>query len=68
MKDLERRNEKVKGYRDMRKLFEDKFIDIITIATPNHWHSPHVWAVRSRQGCLRREARFAQRVRKAVNW
>ena len=24
---------------DMRKVFEDKSIDIVSIATPNHWHA-----------------------------
>jgi predicted dehydrogenase len=28
-----------KGYGDVRKLLEDKEIDAISIATPNHWHS-----------------------------
>lgn len=28
-----------KGYVDVRKLLEDKEIDAISIATPNHWHS-----------------------------
>src|ERR1039457_7129439 len=26
-------------YRDYRKLLEDKSIDAISIATPNHWHT-----------------------------
>jgi predicted dehydrogenase len=30
---------KPKTYSDIRKLLEDKSIDAITIATPNHWHS-----------------------------
>lgn len=30
---------KPKGYGDVRKLLEDKEIDAISIATPNHWHS-----------------------------
>lgn len=35
----------VKGYRDYRKLLEDKDIDAIVIATPNHWHAlMTVWA------------------------
>jgi predicted dehydrogenase len=29
----------VKGYKDIRQALEDKEIDAITIATPNHWHS-----------------------------
>src|SRR2546423_8217717 len=30
---------KPKGYTDIRKLLEDKDVDAISIATPNHWHS-----------------------------
>jgi predicted dehydrogenase len=30
---------KPKGYTDVRKLLEDKDIDAVSIATPNHWHS-----------------------------
>ncbi len=30
---------------DLRKVFEDKDIDVVTIATPNHWHSlAGIWA------------------------
>jgi predicted dehydrogenase len=33
------------GYTDVRKLLEDKSIDAISIATPNHWHSlMGIWA------------------------
>ncbi len=36
---------KAKEYRDMRKLFEDREIDAVSIATPNHWHSlSTIWA------------------------
>jgi len=41
---------KVKGhepkvYSDMRKLFEDKEVDAVSIATPNHWHAlATIWA------------------------
>ncbi|HEX7960101.1 MAG TPA: Gfo/Idh/MocA family oxidoreductase, partial [Terriglobales bacterium] len=36
---------KPKGYSDIRKLLEDKDIDAISIATPNHWHSlMAIWA------------------------
>ncbi|HUK16281.1 MAG TPA: Gfo/Idh/MocA family oxidoreductase [Bryobacteraceae bacterium] len=32
-------------YKDVRKLLEDKSIDAITIATPNHWHTLiTIWA------------------------
>lgn len=29
-----------KGIKDFRKLLEDKSIDAVTIATPDHWHAP----------------------------
>src|SRR5436189_2311589 len=36
---------KPKGYGDIRKLLEDKDIDAISIATPNHWHAlMAIWA------------------------
>jgi len=36
---------KPKEYADMRALFEDKDIDAVTVATPNHWHSlATIWA------------------------
>ncbi len=36
---------KPKSYTDVRKLLEDKEIDAISIATPNHWHSLiGIWA------------------------
>ena len=39
-------NHKPKVYSDMRKLFEDKDIDAVTIATPNHWHAlATIWAI-----------------------
>jgi predicted dehydrogenase len=38
-------NERVDRYKDVRKLLEDKSIDAIVIATPNHWHSLlTIWA------------------------
>lgn len=45
--------EKKYGYRpqvyiDMRKAFEDKTIDIASIATPNHWHAlAAIWAIQA---------------------
>ena len=39
------RDEKVKTYTDYRKLLEDKKIDAVVLATPNHWHSLQgIWA------------------------
>jgi predicted dehydrogenase len=33
------------GYADIRKLLEDKSIDAVSIATPNHWHTlMAIWA------------------------
>jgi predicted dehydrogenase len=35
-----------RGYQDIRKLLEDKSIDAVSIATPNHWHSlAGIWAM-----------------------
>ncbi len=34
-----------KGYQDVRELLDDKSIDAVSIATPNHWHSlMGIWA------------------------
>jgi predicted dehydrogenase len=36
---------KPKIYQDLRKLYEDKEIDAVSIATPNHWHAlSTIWA------------------------
>jgi len=43
-----KREEKVDGYTDLRKLLENKNVDVITIATPNHWHSlAAIWSVQA---------------------
>lgn len=35
-------------YQDLRKVMDDKSIDIVTIATPNHWHSlAAIWAIQA---------------------
>ncbi len=49
MKAVERAQGKPPRYeQDVRKLVEDKDIDIITIATPNHWHSlMAIWAMQN---------------------
>jgi predicted dehydrogenase len=37
-----------KFYRDIRVMLEDPSIDIVTIATPNHWHSlAAIWAIQA---------------------
>jgi len=39
------RNVKPKVYGDLRKLYEDKEVDAVVIATPNHWHVlAAIWA------------------------
>ena len=37
---LKQQASKPKGEKDFRKVLEDKSIDAITIATPDHWHAP----------------------------
>ena len=34
------RNEKVNAYADYRRMLENKSIDVVAIATPDHWHVP----------------------------
>lgn len=44
------KNEKLQptGYTDIRKLLENKEIDAISIATPNHWHSlATIWGIQA---------------------
>lgn len=39
------RNEEIATYRDLRRVFDDKTIDAVVIALPNHWHAlATVWA------------------------
>ena len=39
------RGEKVEAYTDVRKLLENKEIDVVSITTPNHWHAlVAIWA------------------------
>jgi predicted dehydrogenase len=48
LKQCESHGEQVKGFRDMRQLFEDPEIDVVTFATPNHWHSlGAIWAIQA---------------------
>lgn len=40
--------ENVQGYTDIRKLLENKDVDVISIATPNHWHAlASIWAMQA---------------------
>jgi len=48
VKELKGRGIEAKGYQDVRKLIEDKDIDAISIAMPNHWHAlATIWAVQA---------------------
>ena len=39
---------KPKLYSDMRALFDDKSIDVVSMATPNHWHAlGTIWATQA---------------------
>lgn len=38
--------EKIKKYADFRELLQDKSIDSVSVATPDHWHTPiALWAM-----------------------
>jgi len=39
VKKLDSKGIKVEAYQDVRKVFEDKNVDAVATATPNHWHS-----------------------------
>ncbi len=47
--DIEKKTgKKPKYYQDLRKCFEDKDVDIASIATPNHWHAlAAIWAIQA---------------------
>ena len=45
---LKETNATVETYQDYRKLLENKDIDVVTLATPNHWHSiGGIWAAQA---------------------
>lgn len=45
-KDFEKKyDKKVKLVQDLRQVYDDKDIDVVSVATPNHWHSlATIWA------------------------
>ena len=46
--DFKKDNQPIKTYTDLRKLLEDKEIDAISTATPNHWHAlVSIWAIQA---------------------
>jgi predicted dehydrogenase len=40
VRDFKKQNINVQGYGDHRRMLEDKAIDVVCIATPDHWHVP----------------------------
>lgn len=41
-------NKKPTYYKDLRKAFDDQKIDVVSIATPNHWHAlGAIWAIQA---------------------
>ncbi|HUR47689.1 MAG TPA: Gfo/Idh/MocA family oxidoreductase [Candidatus Saccharimonadales bacterium] len=47
-KKFKERNEPIQTYTDVRKLLENKDIDVVHTATPNHWHALiAIWAVQA---------------------
>ena len=40
--------EQIASYTDFRKLLEDKDVDVVSLATPNHWHAlGAIWAIQA---------------------
>jgi hypothetical protein len=45
---LEKDGATIEKFKDIRKLLEKKDLDLVTIATPNHWHSlAAIWAIQA---------------------
>ncbi len=40
VKKFKDRKEKIDGYNDYRQMLKDKSLDVVCIATPDHWHVP----------------------------
>ena len=46
--EAEKYDSKPKCVADMRRIFDDKSVDIVSVATPNHWHSlAAIWAMQA---------------------
>ncbi len=45
---LKAKGHEVTAYQDLRKMLESKEVDVVSIATPNHWHSlAAIWAIQA---------------------
>ena len=45
---LGKKGQTVTPYQDIRKMLESKEVDVVSIATPNHWHSlGAIWAIQA---------------------
>ncbi|MBI5773960.1 MAG: Gfo/Idh/MocA family oxidoreductase [Verrucomicrobia bacterium] len=43
-----KKNETVTGYTDIRQMLEKEKLDVVSIATPNHWHAlAAIWAIQA---------------------
>ncbi len=46
--ELKAKGHEVTGYQDFRKMLESKEVDVVSLATPNHWHAlGSIWAVQA---------------------
>ena len=45
---MKAKGQEVTAYQDLRKMLESKDVDVVSIATPNHWHSlAAIWAIQA---------------------
>ena len=45
---MKKKGDEVEAFQDIRELLESKNVDVITIATPNHWHAlASIWAIQA---------------------
>ena len=64
-KGLQAAGGKATTYKDFRKMLDDKTIDVVINATPDHWHAlPDGGSLQGRQGRLHREAHFGRHRRR----
>ncbi len=53
VKKLDQDGRKVQGFADLRKMLDSKEVDVVTVATPNHWHSlAGIWACQAGKDVL----------------